>query len=163
MSTQDTPIFLPQESIPGSTEHHSSARVEDLTSPQVMATSAAAVSGTVCHDLPLGGLGPKSPHGSPDTSMSSQILGTSAVSGVTMRRNLSQPRNSSSSGSSGSDELGGVVDMAFMYERAKNFHLEQQLAQTLHMLESIIREILLVYHPPHQYRKLGTRHPCFLT
>ncbi len=109
MSTQDTPIFLPQESIPGSTEHHVSARAEVLTSPQVMATSAAVVSGTVCHDLPLGGLLPKSPHGSPDASMSSQILVTSAVSGVTMRCNLPQPRNSSSSGSSASDELGGVV------------------------------------------------------
>ena len=76
MSTQDTPIFLPQESIPGSTEQHASARMEGLTSPQVMATSAAAVSGTVCHDLPLGGLLPKSPHGSPDASISSQILRT---------------------------------------------------------------------------------------
>jgi hypothetical protein len=109
MSTQDTPIFLPQESIPGSTDHHASARVEGLTSPQVMTTSAAAVSGTVCQDLPLGGFLPKSPHDSPDTSISSQILATSAASGVTMRRNLPQPRNGSSSGSSASDELGTLM------------------------------------------------------
>ena len=159
MSTQATPTSLPQESLPAPTEHHASARAEVLTSPQIMATSAAVVSGTVCHDLPLGGLLPTSPHGSPDASMSSQIFATSAASGVTMRRNLPQPRNSSSSGSSASDELGGVVHMAFMQERAKNFHLEQQLAQTLHMLDHARDS----FGAPHQYRKLGTRHPCFLT
>jgi hypothetical protein len=85
----------------------------------------------------MGGFLPKSPHDSPDESISSQILATSATSGVTMRRNLPQPRNDSSSGSSVSDELGGVVHMAFMQECVKNFHLEQQLAQTLHMLDHV--------------------------
>ncbi len=117
-------------------EQHASASLEGLTSPHIMATSAAADSGTMRSDTPLGGSLPQSAHGSPAGSISSQIFATSAASGVTMRRNLPQSTNGSSSSSSASDEVGEAVRIALMHDRAmqgrKILHLEQQLAQTKH-------------------------------
>jgi len=98
MSNQDTQNFLSRDPTPGSTvdapgEQHASASLEGLTSPHIMATSAAADSGTMRSDTPLGGSLPQSAHGSPAGSISSQIFATSAASGVTMRRNQQMARH----------------------------------------------------------------------
>ena len=146
MSNQDTQNFLPRDPMPGSTvddhgEQHVSASLEGLTSPQIMTTSAAAASDTMRNDQSLGGSLPQSTHGSPAGSISSQILATSATSGVTMHRNLPQSANDSSSSSSVSDAVGEAGRMALLQERAmherKILHLEQQLAKTRHMFDHL--------------------------